>query len=29
MYRIVKRRELNPTVTLMYIEAQLVAKKEN
>ena len=27
MYRIVKRRELNPTVTLMEIEAPLVAKK--
>ena len=27
MYRIVKRRELNPTVTLMDIEAPLVAKK--
>ena len=27
MYRIVKRKELNPTVTLMEIEAPLVAKK--
>ena len=27
MYRIVKRRDLNPTVTLMDIEAPLVAKK--
>ena len=27
MYRIVKKQELNPTVTLMSIEAPMVARK--
>ena len=27
MYRILKRKELNPTVTLMEVEAPAVAKK--
>ena len=27
MYKIVRRKELNPTVTLMEIEAPLIARK--